>query len=378
MILEDTDDEVVESKKKEKVAIKKTGLPALDAIMAKVSKDLGQDLSGTDYGDMTFCTSGSVSLDIALARGGLPLGRIIEFIGMNSCGKTSIALSWIATRQQERKAKGITDKRDLIIDVEHSLERGFIEGFTIDMDQVIWIRVDSIEEAFTVLIEYVKSGCIDMVLLDSIDAMENEKMIRRAIGENDVGGMSKEMNKGLRQLAKLAPQTGTTIIFINQIKMNPGKMFGNPETQTGGSAILFYATVIIKMLSKKPGPSDLPNSTTFRLRVEKTKVGPPVDEDIEVVFVFGKGIDKTYDIINMAQELDILKNSAGQSKVRWTYDSDPVPVHPEVGKGKEATAVYLREHPEVLERLYHSCLRAKGIKEARTDDSFKTPDPVIG
>lgn len=379
MILEEVDDEVVESKKKEKITIaNKTGLAALDAIMAKVSKDLNQDLSGTDYGDVEFSSSGSIALDIALGRGGFPLGRIIEIIGDPSSGKTSFALSYIATRQKRRKELGITNKRDLIVDVEHSLETSFIKGYGVDMSQVIWIRVETVEEALTILIEYIKSGCIDTALLDSIDAMENEKMVRRAIGENDVGGMSKEMNKGLRQLAKLCPQTNTLCIFINQIKQNPGVMYGSSDTQTGGRAIIYYSAIIMKMMAKKPGPSDLPGSSTFRIKVSKTKVGLPLEEEVEIVFLLGKGIDKVYDVISIAKELGILRNSAGQPKVKWKSDQDFEVLAEDVEKGAEAASTYLRSHPKLLERLYHACLRACKITGALSDESFTRTDSVVG
>ena len=210
----------------------KTGIPALDSIIAATNKAFGKDFSSQDFGDVTRLQTGSARLD-AMIAGGLPKAGIIEIFGWESSGKTSLALSIIARRQKERKKLGITGKRDLFIDLEHSMTRSFIEGFGIDMDEVIWVRPDLAEEALQIAIDYPKSGAIDMMLFDSVDAAQNSKMVSRQVGENDVGGISKDMNFALRQLSKIAVQTETTCIFINQIKQSPNVMGGNPNTTTG-------------------------------------------------------------------------------------------------------------------------------------------------
>jgi recombination protein RecA len=332
----------------------KTGIPELDSIMQATSNQLGVDLSGADYGDISTFSSGSMQLDLALKVGGLPEGRVIEVFGKESSMKTSFCLQAIAGKQQARLAAGITNKRDLVLDLEHSLTRGFMEGFGIDMDQIVWLRPGSAEEALQVSIDFVKSGAIDCVLIDSVDAMQNEKQQRRKVGETDVGGISKDMSFALRQISKLAPQFGTTYFFINQIKMNPGVMFGSPETTPGGSALAFYATLRLKCMSRTACP-DIPNATTFRVKIIKTKMGGDFTDQIEIPFVFGEGFAKALDIENVAKELKILRHSAGQTKIVWVPGAEAEPLLPDIEKGKEAGQQALMEHPWLLEKLRQAC-----------------------
>lgn len=203
-----------------------TGIAALDLVIKNINKQFGKDFSGSSWGDIEPLPTGSIRLDRALGLGGIPKGAVTEIFGWQSSGKTSLALQIIALRQAWRKANNV-DKRDLIIDLECSLTESFIKGFGIDMDLVIWVRPDLAEEALQIAISYVTSGAIDIVLFDSVDAAQNNKQVSRSIGENDVGGVSKDMNNALRQISKLAPKHGTTYIFINQIKQNPGVFMGN-------------------------------------------------------------------------------------------------------------------------------------------------------
>ena len=211
-----------------KVAVEnKTGIAALDAIIKASSTKFGKDLSGQSFGDYQALSTGSLTLDLALYIGGIPRGKIIEVLGAESSNKTSFCLSMIARAQEERAAQGITDKRDLILDLERSMTNKFLKGFGIDPDQCITLRPESAEEALQVSIDYIKSGAIDMVVLDSVDAMQNQRQQNRNVGENDVGGISKEMNDAVRKLVKFCSTYNTTYLFINQIKMNPGVMFGS-------------------------------------------------------------------------------------------------------------------------------------------------------
>lgn len=345
-----------------------TGIPEIDSIMTKLSKDFGHDVSGENYGNLEFFPSGSTTLDIALGRGGFPMGRMVEFIGTNQSFKTSLALTIMAAHQRWRKANGI-DKRDIILDLEHSLEADFIKGFGIDLSLVIWKRFDSAEESLQFAIDLIKSGKIGVVLYDSIDAAENEKQIRRQIGETDVGGISKEMNKACRELSKLVAKTNTLMIWINQIKMNPGQMFGSPETTSGGSGTSYYCRLRFKMLPRKES-SDYPNTGLMRIRVVKTGLTAPVENDIELIFTYGSGFNEVADIETTAKNLEILKHTAGQTKVQWTSESEMVPLMPDIDKGKEAGIQALKDNPLLLERLRHACLRAAGIKNARPDTDF--------
>jgi len=344
-----------------------TNIPELDAILSSLSDTFGTDMSGHDYGDAVPFTTGSLNWDIALGIGGLPIGRVIEVFGDESTLKTSFCLAFVAQKQLWRKSQGI-HKKDLIVDLEHSLTRSFIEGFGIDYDEIIWVRPDSAEQALQLCIDLPKSGKIDTVLFDSVDAGQNERQLKRQIGDTDVGGISKEMNVTLRQITKIGSKTDTTYLFINQVKMNPGAgMFGNPRVTPGGKALAFYATVRIELMKRKPCP-DLPNATIIRGKIRKTKVGPDYSEDIESAFIYGKGYDETYDLNELATGLGILRHSAGVSKVQWKADSEMEPIGEGVDKGKDAGIAYIRDNPDIRLRLRHACLRAGGVRSALTDD----------
>lgn len=364
-------EEKEKTEKKEKVDLKNpTGLKELDAILAQLSKDFGEDMSGEDYGNVSFTTSGSLKLDCALSTGGIPNGRIIELIGANGSMKTSLGLKFIGERQAWRKANGITNKRDLILDLEHSLERSFIEGFGVDLSQVIWKRLDTSDQALQFLIDVIKSEVIDYVLVDSVGAMQTEKMMRKSVGEADVGGIAKEMQFALRQLTKLVANHNVTLIFINQVTMNPSPYaVGGPETTQGGNALGYYARLRLKIKKKDDGCADLPNTALLKINVLKTSFSGPVEE-IELAFQYGKGFNQIYDIESLAKDFEILKHSVGQSKVRWTADSDWVPLLEGIEKGKEAGQQALRENPKLLERLKHACLRIAKVPGARPDSDF--------
>lgn len=345
-------------------------LQALKAIMSKMSKDYSLDLTGTDYGDVEPLPTGSAMFDAALEIGGLPRGRVIEIFGPNSSLKTSLALSCIAENQMARKAKGITDKRDLLIDVEHSLTRSLITGCGCDMDQIIWLRLDTAEMALEVAEEYAKSGAIDYVLFDSVAAAETATQAKKDIGDATVGGISKVMHDAMRKISKVAAVTGTTYIFINQRTINPMQKFGNPATQPGGSALGFYACIRIETLGKEL-LSDLPGGVNIRLKIVKSKVGQGSEDIHEIRFVRGKGFDRVGDVEEMAKGLGLLRHSGGQTKVRWDPDQEEEPLLPDIAKGKEAGQKALRENPKLVERLRNACLRARGVNNARPDAEFR-------
>lgn len=359
---------MAEKEKKKLEIANPTGNKAVDAILASLSNDFGKDMSGKNYGDVEIISTGSLRLDVALGRGGIPRGRIIEIIGDPGTLKTSLSLAIMFQHQLARKTAGVTDKMDLIIDLECSLEETFIQGFGIDMSQVIWKRPDTIEEALQLMIDLIKSGAIDCIIFDSVDAGQNEQILRKQIGEKDVGGISKDMNTALRQICKLAPNYNTTCIFINQIKMNPSP-YAPPRTETGGRALLYYATLRIETKGKKPHP-DVPKAGLLELEIKKTKLTSPILENVEVAFLYGKGFDPLTDIEGLAKDLEILRHSGGQTKVQWRSDSEPEPLMKDIEKGKEAALRALRENPLLLERLKHTCLRATGIKSARPDSDF--------
>lgn len=347
-----------------------TGVSELDSILEKLSKDIGDDMSGENYGNVHFTTSGSTKFDCAIGRGGIPNGRIIEIMGDTGSLKTSLGLTLIAQRQAWRKARGITNKRDIILDLEHSLEEDFIKSFGIDMSQVIWKRFYTAEDALQFLTTLMASGAVDYVLFDSVDALQSQVQIRKAAGEDQVGGTSKILSKAVRQLTKDVANHESTLIFINQIRLNPGQMFGSPETTPGGKSIGYYARLRIKLLPRKDNHPDVPGAALMRARIIKNSFGPPLEEDIELAFRYGKGFDPVYDIESLAKDLEILRHSAGQTKVKWRSDAEPEPLLPDIEKGKEAAQKALRENPRLLERLRHACLRVAKVPEALPDSEF--------
>ncbi len=353
-----------------------TGVGEIDSILEKLTKDFGSDMSSEDYGNVDFITSGSTKFDCAIGRGGVPTSRMIEIIGDTGSLKTSLALTWIAQRQEHRKTLGIMNKRDIIVDLEHSLERSFIEGFGIDMNQLIWKRFYTAEEALQFLIDILKSGLIDMAVVDSVDAMQTEVQMRKNAGEDQVGGASKIISKAVRTLSKEVAVHGTTLVFINQIRLNPGQMFGNPETTPGGKAIGYYSRLRVKLLPRKDGVPDMPGAALMRARIFKNSFGPPLEEDIELAFLYGKGFDPVYDIETLAKDLGILRHSAGQTKVQWTAETEAVPLLPGIEIGKAAGQRALRENPLLVERLRNACLRIARVPEALPDSYFITEEVI--
>ena len=201
----------------------KTGVAEIDALLNQLDKKFGSETKYLPDAWQAVST-GSTRFDYATGIGGIPKGGITEIYGWESSGKTSLAFQILARAQALRKEQGITDKRDLIIDLEHTMTKQFIEGFGIDMEQIIWRRPDSAEEAFQYVVDLPKSGKIDMCIFDSIDGAQNALQLSRDIGATDVGGVSKLTSDVMRRISKYS---NTTFIFINQVRQNPGVAFGN-------------------------------------------------------------------------------------------------------------------------------------------------------
>ena len=334
----------------------KTGIPELDALIAAATKKFGKDFSNQNYGNVSGITTGSVRLDAALGIGGIPEGRVTEIFGWQSSGKTSLALQIMALRQQWRKDNNI-NKRDLIVDLEHSITESFLKGFGIDLEQIVWVRPDTAEEALQLAIDLPKSGAIDIVLFDSVDAAQNSKMLGRNVGETDVGGISKDMNFAMRQICKVAPKMSTTYIFINQIKQNPGVMMGNPNVTTGGNALKFYSMLRLELMTGKPSPN-LPGAMTMRVKLNKTKVAHPIGKaPIELDFIYGKGFDAALDLMSYAKSLEVIRHAGPTTKVTWREGQDPVTL---IGGGKEGVRTLLQDS-EQFEKLKLACLIKAGI-----------------
>lgn len=340
----------------------KTGLGALDAIIQASSNKFGKDMGGNDWGNWEPLATGSAQLDHALYIGGIPRYSIIEIMGMTSSNKTSFCLSMLAREQKKRRAEGTYDEHvDIILDLERSMTTDFIEGFGVDLNKVLWLRPDTAEEALQVSLDYVKSGAIGMIVLDSVDAMQNKKQQARQVGETDVGGISKEMNFAARQIAKLCREHKTTYLFINQIKMNPGVMFGSPETTPGGLGLGYYASMRLKFMTRKPN-KDAPGAYNMRVQVKKTRCGPDYEGVIVIPFYHGRGFATVLDLNETAKDFGIIRHSAGQTKVKWNPDDDDSwePLLPDIGKGKASAFQALEQNPWLLNKLRELCLYTGG------------------
>lgn len=328
-----------------------SGIPELDAIMRATSKKFGKDMSSEAYPDFEPLSTGSVGLDIALGLGGIPRWAVTEIFGWEGSGKSSLAFSCVAQAQKERREKGITNKRDLVIDLEHIHTPRFITGFGIDLDQIIWKRPSTAEEGLQMAIDYPKSGAIDMVMFDSVDAAQNVKQLGRSVGETDVGGISKDMNFALRQICKIAPEHETTYIFVNQIKQNPGQMMGNPNVTPGGNALKFYSALRLEMMKGKPSPN-LAKALLMRIKLVKTKIAPPLDKGpFELDFLYGKGFHPIWDLVAAAKQKGVVRFAGPSCKVRWTIDGD----EETLSTGGKSGLAKMLEDPDMFLKLKKAC-----------------------
>lgn len=332
-------------------------MTALKTVLAKLSKDTGKAITlGNTYGNTEFFPTGSASLDCFIGRGGWPIGKIIEILGEPGSLKTSVAMTAIKAYQDYAQKNGI-NKYCAFVDLEYSAEEQFILNFKVDLEKVIWQRFSTLEEAGDFILEIVKTGEIGLIVVDSVDAMQTEAETEKTTGDMMVGGMTKVLSKLIRLLTKLVGDTNTTVIFINQIRMNPGVKFGDPRTSAGGKSIPFYARLRLEFLKRKDDNKDVLGASTLRFKIPKTSFGPPKKDEYEIPFWPGYGFDTIGDLMSLARQLGCLANSGGQTKVLWTIDQEkPEVIHPEVGKGKEACYKLLSDNPDLAERLRQTCL----------------------
>ena len=314
-------------------------IKALDAALAQIEKQYGKG-SVMKLGDNTknmnieVVPTGSLSLDIALGVGGMPRGRIIEIYGPESSGKTTVALHVVAEVQ---KLGGIAG----FIDAEHALDPVYAKNIGVDIDNLYISQPDNGEQALEITETMVRSGAVDVIIVDSVAALVPKAEIDGEMGDSHVGLHARLMSQALRKLTAVISKTNCVVIFINQLREKVGVMFGNPETTTGGRGLKFYASVrldVRRIESLKAQGEVIGNRT--RVKVVKNKVAPPFKE-AEFDIMFGKGISKVGDIVDLAAASDIIVKSGAW----YSYNGN------KIGQGRENTKAYLQENPEIMEEI---------------------------
>ena len=324
-------------------------MKALDAALAQIEKQYGKG-SVMKLGDQSanmgidVVPTGSLSLDLALGLGGMPRGRIIEIYGPESSGKTTVALHVVAEVQ---KMGGIAG----FIDAEHALDPTYAAHIGVDIDNLYISQPDNGEQALEITETMVRSGAVDVIIVDSVAALVPKAEIDGEMGDSHVGLHARLMSQALRKLTGIISKSNCVVIFINQLREKVGVMFGNPETTTGGRALKFYASVrldVRRIETLKVGGEVVGNRT--RVQVVKNKVAPPFKE-AEFDIMFGKGISKEGDILDLAVLHDII-NKAG---AWYSYNGE------KIGQGRENTKLYLANNPEVMEEIEQQVRNKCGI-----------------
>ncbi|SET01877.1 recombinase RecA [Prevotella sp. kh1p2] len=313
-------------------------LKALQAAMSKIEKDFGKGaimrMGDEKVENVEVIPTGSIGLDAALGVGGYPRGRIIEIFGPESSGKTTLAIHAIAEAQ---KLGGIA----AFIDAEHAFDRFYAAKLGVDVDNLWIAQPDNGEQALQIADELIRSSAVDILVIDSVAALTPKAEIEGDMGENKVGLQARLMSQALRKLTATIAKTNTTCIFINQLREKIGQMFGNPETTTGGNALKFYASVrldIRKSTAIKDGDAVLGNIT--RVKVVKNKVAPPFRR-AEFEILFGEGISKIGEIVDLGVEYGIVKKSGSW----FSYNNA------KLAQGRDATKALLKDNPELCEEL---------------------------
>ena len=336
-------------------------LRALDAALGQIEKQYGKgavmklrDSAATPH--VETIPTGSLSLDIALGLGGVPKGRIIEVYGPESSGKTTVALHMVAEVQKRGGIAGF-------IDAEHALDPAYAKNIGVDIENLYISQPDNGEQALEITETMVRSGAVDIIIVDSVAALVPKAEIDGDMGDSHVGLQARLMSQALRKLTAAISKSNCIVIFINQLREKVGVMFGNPETTTGGRALKFYSSIrldVRRIEALKQGGEMVGNRT--RIKVVKNKVAPPFRE-AEFDIMFGKGISKEGDVLDLAASVGIVQKSGAW----FAYGGD------KIGQGRENAKAYLREHPEIMDEIEHKVRVAYGlIKEEAPEGTEET------
>jgi len=339
---------------------------SLDAALAQIERAFGKG-SVMRLGDETrvpieVIPTGSIALDIALGIGGLPRGRVVEIYGPESSGKTTVALHAVANAQ---RAGGIA----AFIDAEHALDPDYAQKLGVDTDALLVSQPDTGEQALEIADMLVRSGALDILVIDSVAALVPRAEIEGEMGDSHVGLQARLMSQALRKMTGALSNTGTTAIFINQLREKIGVMFGSPETTTGGKALKFYASVrldVRRIETLKDGGDAVGNRT--RVKVVKNKVAPPFKQ-AEFDIIYGHGISREGSLIDVGVEQGIVRKSGAW----YTYEGD------QLGQGKENARAFLRDNPDLANEIEKRILEKLGVGatlDAPADVDLTVPAPV--
>lgn len=342
---------------------KEDKLKALDAAITQIEKSYGKGSVmklGDSSANMNIETvpTGSISLDIALGLGGVPKGRVIEVYGPESSGKTTVALHMVAEVQKRGGIAGF-------IDAEHALDPVYAKNIGVNIDELYISQPDNGEQALEITETMVRSGAVDIVIVDSVAALVPKAEIDGEMGDSHVGLQARLMSQGLRKLTAVISKTNCTVIFINQLREKIGVMFGNPETTTGGRALKFYASVrldVRRIETLKQGGEMIGNRV--RVKVVKNKIAPPFKE-AEFDIMFGQGISKEGDILDLAAKVDIIDKSGAW----YAYNGA------KIGQGRENAKNYLKENPAICDEVEQKVRNYYALQGAETPEG-ETGNPA--
>ncbi|GAA4446974.1 recombinase RecA [Actinokineospora soli] len=336
---------------------------ALELALAQIDKNFGKGsvmrLGEETRAPIQVIPTGSIALDVALGIGGLPRGRVVEIYGPESSGKTTVALHAVANAQ---RAGGIA----AFIDAEHALDPDYAKNLGVDTDALLVSQPDTGEQALEIADMLIRSGALDILVIDSVAALVPRAEIEGEMGDSHVGLQARLMSQALRKITGALSNSGTTAIFINQLREKVGVMFGSPETTTGGKALKFYASVrldVRRIETLKDGGEPVGNRT--RVKVVKNKVAPPFKQ-AEFDILYGKGVSREGSLIDMGVEQGILRKSGAW----YTYEGD------QLGQGKENARKFLLENPDVANEIEKRIKEKLGIGPKLDADETTAPAPV--